>query len=209
MPPLLTNLKNSFLKAVALIIIVALCLCALTACSKNEDSGDTEYSLYIKSVEYGDDGETLTVRVGLSATPRALNGIAAERTYALNRVDYWWNEVENTFTFDGTALYGAVNAAVTPDEREFDGVTYSHLKIVFDYVTIYKSTESQGTVTRSGKNYIHTFNVNDGETACTLTRKTPYTAAWYATLAVVGVVLAAALCFILSRGHYGGRKNER
>lgn len=201
------SLKKSFFKAITAFFILVLCTGMLFACDKQESEVQTEYGLYISDLSYDEDSLTLTVHVGLGDGNRKLDGITAHREYALTRKNAYWNLVENTFTLDGSAIYSVVNSALTQDELNHDGKFYSCLKIVFDYVTIYKSTKSDGNVTASGKNYVHSFTVTEsGNTYAVLTRETPFTAAWYATLICAGIAVAAvAVAVMLARGNYARR----
>ncbi|MCQ2602916.1 MAG: hypothetical protein MJ193_03190 [Clostridia bacterium] len=158
----------------------------------------------IKSIGYADDTIIVTVKIGKE---RIVGNAQLDNT--VEKKNSFFNITKNTYQIDGVAIYGGIVGNLTQDELNFDGKTYSHLKIVFDYDTINKSTKSNGDLSKDGKHFVHSFVLDDGQNNITLERETPNTAVWYETLIGCAVALMIIVATIVAlKGKYGREKDE-
>jgi hypothetical protein len=173
------------------------------ACNQVEPDTAT-YGVYLKSAEVVD-GQCV-VHLSRSGSDEALGqsqiAIVEEKGHFVNTYTY-------TVTFDGEAIFCAVQSRLTQDGTILNGAEYSTLKIVYDYATIYKSIKSDGEHSKSGRNYVHSFDVSNGPFEATLTRKIPRQSTWYAVLlGGAGAVIVAFVVAHLVRGKYCRKTQE-
>ncbi len=181
-----------------------LCIGVFCSCNANPEIENEAYDLSIKSISYADDLIIVTVKIG---DERVVG--TAQRENVVEKKNSFFNVTKNTYKIDGVAIYGGIVNALSQDELNHDGKTYSHLKIVFDYATIYKSTKSDGELSKDGKYFVHSFVLDDGVNGILLERETPATAVWYETLICVAVALLIIVATIVAlKGKYGRKKDE-
>lgn len=181
-----------------------LCIGVFCSCNAKNDNESDVFNLSIKLVEYADDLIIVSVEIG---DERVVG--TAERKSFVEKENSFFNVTKSVYEIDGVAIYGGIVDELTQDELNFGGKTYSHLKIVFDYDTIYKSTKSDGEISRDGKYYVHSFVLDDSLNNVLLERETPNTAVWYETLMGSAVALIIIVATIVAlKGKYGRKKDE-
>ena len=146
---------NHLSKTLILIILLALVF-TLVACNEVEPSNST-YGVYLKSASV-EDG-VCTVRLSRSAKGDSLG---ESQIVVEGEEDHFFTHYVYSVTFDGEAIFCAVEQLLTQDGTILDGAEYSTLKIVYDYDTIYKSIKSDGVHTKSGRTNTHSFEVSKG-----------------------------------------------
>jgi hypothetical protein len=185
--------------------IILLLLVGLVAVGCNStDTPPATYGVYVKSVTVEDD--VCTVRLSRSGKGESLQ----DSVIAVEEVGgSFFDTYIYTVSFDGGATFSAVNHLLTQDVTILEGKEYSTLKIVYDYDTIYKSIKSDGEHSKSGRNYVHSFDVSNGPFEATLTRNIPRQSTWYAVLlGGAGAVIVAFVVAHLVRGKYGRKTQE-
>lgn len=195
------NLKNSFRIAV-LIVSIVLCLIALSACDDVSETNDYDYVLRVKSVEIVD-GEVV-VHVDKSGDGDEIVG--TEGVYRVwTEYGDFYNEIKTVFDFDGETIFSATENFLAQYGGNYGVEDFSSLKIVFDYDTIYKSTKSDGEVSKVGGGYVHSHEIVRGENSFTLERRYPRSSSWYGLTAGVAVfaVVVAGVAVLIKRGKYG------
>lgn len=195
------NLKNSFRIAV-LIVSIVLCLIALSACDDVSETNNYDYVLRVKSVEIVD-GEVV-VHVDKSGDGDEIVG--TEGVYRVwTEYGDFYNEIKTVFVFDGETIFSATENFLAQYGGNYGVEDFSSLKIVFDYDTIYKSTKSDGEVSKVGSGYVHSHEIERGENSFTLERRYPRSSAWYGLTAGVAVfaVVVAGVVVLIKRGKYG------
>lgn len=193
---------NHLSKTLILIILLALTL-TLVACNEVEPSNST-YGVYLKSASV-EDG-VCTVRLSRSAKGDSLG---ESQIVVEGEEDHFFTHYVYSVTFDGEAIFCAVEQLLTQDGTILDGAEYSTLKIVYDYDTIYKSIKSDGVHTKSGRTNTHSFEVSKGPFEVHLNRQTPRQSTWYAVL--IGGAVATVVAFSIAhlvRGKYGRKTQE-
>lgn len=198
--------KNKFLTACACVILLMTIACLLCAC--NDDAAvsngadNPKYSLYLQGFFYAEDGETFYAVVGMNRTTREVvvpenndaPPVFVQRTsYFVAADGIWFDKGTTVYGLEPSAIYSAVSAILTQEDAQYDGVTYNRLKVAFRYATIYKSIESEGILSRSGRQYLHTFYLDESSdyTEITFVRRAQNSATWYSVLASASVLFAA------------------
>ena len=175
----------------------------LVGCNEIEPDTAT-YGIYLQSAEVVDG--VCVVRLSRNAKGESFGDsqivVSGDKGHFVNLYTY-------TVSFDGEAIFCAVSDRLTQDGTILNGAEYSTLKIVYDYATIYKSIKSDGYYTKSGRNHVHSFEVNEEPFQEVLTREIPRQSTWYAVL--IGVAGAVVVVFVIAksvRGKYGRKTQE-
>jgi len=197
---------------VLLIIVLLLSSIFLCSCNKDKVYSDDERCLYLAGLSYDEDTLTVTATVSLSGgtdqrIPNAYISLKSES----QSVNVFFLKYITNISYNEQTIFSAVDNFVTQEQRKIDGTLYSTLKVVYTYGTIYKSTTSNGTVIKSGRNYYHNFNVEnlDEIKQIRLERKAPYSASWYILLTAIALVLGVVIVVItVIRGKHGRTKEE-
>ncbi len=195
------NLKNLFRIAV-LIVSIVLCLFALSACDDVSEPDNYEYVLCVKTVE-AVDGEVV---VSLNKSGDGDKIVGTESVYRVwTEYGDFYNEIKTAFDFDGETIFSATEKFLAQYGGKYGVEDFSSLKIVFDYDTIYKSTKSDGEVSKEGDGYVHSYEIERGENTFTLERRYPRSSSWYGLTAgiAVFVIVVAGVVVLIKRGKYG------
>ncbi len=186
-------------KAFVAIIILA-CLISLAACNDiSNESGEREYGLKIAALRFDESG-VCYVYVGLSSD---LEGSLAKATYSSRVIDdgMWMKKQLLEVKLNESETNLRVQEALSEEQLTHNGVKYDKIKVVFRYDTVYKSVKSEAPVLRSGRYYMHCFELgNGGDVAIRLERSAANSANWYVMLAICGLVIMMILTFISLRG---------
>lgn len=192
------NGNHAAVKWSALIVLAAV-LCALPLLTACDEKGRTEYFLtseittYLYSLEESDG--VLLARFALQESDEVygtVNGYA-EENYAPDGAFYNRNSLAVVLSADAArdAVAQYLSAEGAPS------VPAGGLKILLDYVTMDGRIVSDGEVSLSGGNYVHTAAENgEGELSLTVVARYPYYTAWYAvaaSAAVAAITVAAAV----------------
>ena len=197
------NHSSKILTALFLVVI----LFVLVGCNQIDDTGSTTWydcGVYVQSVVV-EDG-VCTVQLARTETDlmvgRSVIAVCMAEDVFFDRYDY-------TVTFDGNAIFSAVEGLLQQDVTLLNGQEYSTLKIIYDYDTIYKSMKSNGNHQNSDDKYHHLFEVERAPFKADLTRTVANQSAWYG-VAIGGalVLLAIGLTLTYIRGKYGRKKQE-
>ncbi len=204
-----TFFKKSLSKAVPIALIASVCFFVLlfSACNGSGNATpDGTYALYYKIAGYDENARSIDVDVYITKSDdtKLLENAPYFRRSRTEK-GFWFNTNYLDVTVDSSMLYSALDAALTPDERQINGETYSDLKVFLRYDTIYKSYVSNGERTREGRTYIHKLALADnGESASfALSREYPNSANWYAVLLggalPLGVIATAVMVLTLKK----------
>lgn len=199
------NLKNSFRIAVLVALVCALTL-ALSACDSVDDGAEYLYFLNVDSVENVDG--TLIVRLSPSVeeSEKTLDGVSTLRTVSVSRKNAFYDRVEYTFSFDGEAIFSATENFLAQYGANLGVETYSNLKIVFDYATIYKSTKSDCVATERNGKYVHSSEIFKANTEFKLYRDFAHSSSWYGlTAGIAAAMVLVVVVVLVKRGKYGGK----
>ena len=176
----------------------------LVACNDTSDRVSYVYGVYIKSIEVSDG--VCIVRLSRNESEY----LVGESSIDISTVSGdFFDEYIYDVAFDGKAIFSAVEECLAQNGTLLDGQNISTLKIIYDYDTIYKSMKSDSAVTKNGKNYTHSFVVEQAPFDVTLTRDVPCQSAWYG-VAIAGAVVLLGILITLTyvRGKYGRKKDE-
>lgn len=180
-------------------IIVLSSMTLLCACDKTSQD-DAEYGLYLKRIDYDEETLTMTAIVALtSAEDGALDGVKAGWHWEKYAIDSFYNGYEYRINLNPSAIFSAVDASLTQEQRKKDEVEFVVLKVAFEYATIYKSMTGSGTRVKSGKYFLHDFALDESQTDATvnLALRTHNSATWYGVLIAVTVALFAGVLLIV------------
>ncbi len=182
-------------------IICLFCAISLTACNsglKKPAQEDREYFLYIGGYIYDDGNETVTAIVKMSTAQKdGATNIDAKATWRILNYadDIWYNKQNVKISLQSNAVFGEAKALAGDEVFEKDGKTYNVLKVALRYDTIYKHIKSDGEIVKSGRYYLHTFDIDEEEHTQTfeLNFKSQNSASWYSVLISCCIALAVAL----------------
>lgn len=197
------NHSSKIITALFLVVI----LFALVGCNQVDGTDNVtryDYGVYVQSVIV-EDG-VCTVRLARTETDLMV-GVSV---VAVSMVEDGFFDMYNyTITFDGNAIFSAVEGIIQQDVTLLNGQKYSTLKIIYDYDTIYKSMKSQGNTQKSDGKYYHSFEVERALFRAGITRAVANQSVWYG-VAIGGAVLLLAVGLTLTyiRGKYGRKKQE-
>lgn len=191
-------------KILTLILLLAV-LVTLVACNSVSDLVPYAYGVYISDVAVDENG-VCTVRLSRGETDYLVG------ESVINVAVYeegFWARYTYDVSFDGKAIFSAVEECLAQNGTLLNGQQFSTLKIIYDYDTIYKSMKSNNSATKNGKSYKHSFVVEKEPFVATLTRDVPRQSAWYG-VAIAGavVLLSGGLTLTYARGKYGRKKDE-
>jgi len=179
---------------------------------KDKVNSEADVKVYLNGLLYDKGTSTITAVVGINGEKGTeLDGVSAHVIVKSEDVDVFYIKYISEIKYNKESIFSAVENSLTLEQRNFEGVTYSTLKVNFSYATIYKSTKSDGVVTKSGKVYYHTYaidNVNE-DAFVLLNRESPYAAMWYLALgdsvAFVGILV---LLVIIIKGKRNGKEGN-
>ena len=191
-------------KALTIILLLALVLTCV-ACNSVSDLVPSAYGVYINSVVVDDNG-VCTVRLSRGETDYLVG--ESQINIAIYEEGFWTRYTYDV-SFDGKAIFSAVEEALAQDGTLLNGQKYSTLKVIYDYDTIYKSIKSDAKPIKADGKYSHLFQVEKAPFHASLERELARQSVWYGT-AIAGavVVLAIALTLTYFRGHYGRKKEN-
>ena len=183
---------------IILVLMVLLSISFLCyACSSSEE--DTKYYIYVKNYVYDEDTNTVTAVLGF--TTESDKEISSEAVFdsSSTQDNVFYYKQTTYISFSTSIFYLKVDEIFTDDIKYHNDVLYNNTKFRVDYVTSLKSIKSDGKVTRSGKDYIHSYDATNGNMNITLTRRYANQASWYGVLigcSVAGLTigLVIALC---------------
>ena len=175
------------------------------ACNSVSDLVPSVYGVYINSVVVDENG-VCTVRLSRGETDYLVG--ESQINIAIYEEGFWTRYTYDV-SFDGKAIFSAVEETLAQDGTLLNGQEYSTLKVIYDYDTIYKSIKSEGVRTKVSGNYVHSFEVDKTPFNTQLTRVMPRQSVWYG-VAIAGavVILAVALTLTYCRGKYGRKQEE-
>ncbi len=200
--------KRTMCLAVCLLCILSL-LIALCGCAPKNDEGEksfVERNLYLQSTAFLEDGETIVVYVGfVGESKNVLEGVKVGWESSSGVYNTWYNQSNTLITLSPSTIFSAVNALIPQEERIFDGIEYSVLKVYLKYDTIYKSIKSDAqTIAKSGKYYVHLFDIASDVTAWSynLQLKQQNSASWYSVLiaSCIGVCAISVGIYLSIKG---------
>lgn len=205
-------MKKLLTRLLLIVIVGALCV-GFCACNKGKEQQGDNSVVYFTYIEYDSAEAVMIAHISQShSTASEAKNIALENvefkrnSQSVQDGEFWLNYEVNYF-IDGEQLFSVVNSFITQDDIIRDEIIYDRLKIVFDYVTIYKSTVSDGDVVKSGRNYVHKCEVTAQETVLTFSRRSPYAASWYSL--VVSIVLTVVAVGVCAYCAFGGKYGKR
>lgn len=188
----------------------------LSSCNNTGEEERKTYSrsLYFGGLEYLSDEQTVVAVVALSGENEdKLEGVDAVWDINSYKINVWYNGSRTEITVLPSAIFSALQKIIPQESLIKDGVEYDRLKVEIRYDTIYKSIKSNGQVERTGKNYIHSFELDEQSDSRTLILelKNPNTANWY-TMLIVCAIVAIIVCVLIYLSIKGGlwqkKKNE-
>lgn len=207
------------LSAIIVTVICLFCVILLAACdsgSKKPTEEDRDYFLYIGGYIYSDEDSTVIAVLKMSSSQ---DGTAVKldenaHWHIVNFADdIWFNKQNVEIAVDGAKVYDSVRTHSDGAIFENDGKTYNFLKVALRYDTIYKSIKSDGKISKTGRYYSHTFDINETEQTQTfgLHLRTQNSASWYSVL-IAGCILLAIVLIGATSAIKGGvwqkKKNE-
>lgn len=201
--------KTTVLRLAATIAIVLAALAMLCGCNTSKEPKVTEYSPHIRIAElsYDDADDSVTAYALLmDSEEEAVEGVTLKMLYAVSDLNSFYKRETITIYADQAAIFSAVDAALTQDERMHDGKTYNRLKVVLRYDTIRRSMSSDAEVVKSGNTYMHLFELDgeEGETVYTIAFKSADTGVWYSVAAagaVLVLVIVLTIIFAVRKKH--------
>lgn len=207
-------------KTLSVLFLVGIVLCLaifLSACDKTDEQKSAEENsrpLYFKGLEYLPDEQTAIAVVSFKGEENEiLQCVDAMWNSASYKINAWYNGSTTEITVSPSAIFSAVQEVIPQESLLIDGVEYNRLKVEIRYDTIYKSIKSDGRVMRSGKKYIHSFEL-DGQSesrTLTLTLQNPDTANWYTMLiacAIAAIIICVLIYLAVKGGLWQKKKNE-
>lgn len=182
--------------SILLVLVVLVLSCAMLFACNNQDDEDVTRAIYYYGIEYPEDSDVAVVYITFSQTDTMIEGIDGVWHSDVKNDGAFYQVSTSTITYDEGAIFSAVENFIPQEDLVHDDVEYKGLKVVLRYATIYKSIKSDGTLTKSGNNYVHTFDINeDGEEGgFTLTMRSARSAVWFGMLA--GIAVGVALCIV-------------
>lgn len=201
---------------VALLVLCAFFLFALTACNGDAQTSDapTERALYLNAISYDEENLTVVVTVTFAgAEDKKLDCPQSVWTSERGSDGVWYNKSLTSVQISPLSIFSAADARVPQEERINDDVEYNSLKVYLRYDTMYKSIKSDAEqVVRNGRYYLHFYEMNaqDDIKTLTLEMRTQNSAAWYSILAVCAVVFLAVCItvFALIKSRAAKRADE-
>lgn len=191
--------------------MILTCLFSLSACDDVEQTSEYGYFLAVESVSEKDGEVQVKLILSTAENDNTLDMVKANCFVAVERDGFFYDKAEYIFRLDGESIFSATEDFLALYGTNYAVEDFSSLKIVFDYVTIYKSTKSDGVRLESGKKYVHSFEIENTDNVFVLDRRIAHSSAWYgvtiiATVCAVGAVIAVA---VIKRGKYGRKNEER
>lgn len=195
-----------------LVVIMLLSSSVILFACNSEDDEDVARAIYYYGIEYPEDSDIAIVYVTFSQTDTLIEGVEGIwHSDGYNDGSFYKVSV-STITYDESAIFSAMKKLVPQEDLVHDGVEYKGLKVVMRYATIYKSIKSDATITKSGRNYVHTFDIREdgGEGGFTLTMRSARSAVWYGMLVGIacGVALIILVAHCLSKGGKWQKKKQ-
>ena len=196
------KLVRAFLITILLMVVVT----AFSACNdanNNADDGDT-YFVKLSSCVY--DEEESKVKAVMAFTLNQSESIGTLCHLTIEKsVDAWFETYSYRYVIEDNLYDNAAAAASVILERE---VAKSELEVSYNYVTIYKSFTSDGTVTKINKNYVHNWALNaDEEAQLNIWLRTERREVWYAV--VIGGAMVLTSVVVLSIFLYKRKNSEK
>lgn len=176
-------------------IVVVLSCIMLFACNAQEGE-DSVREIYYYGMEYPEDSEIAIVYVTFSKTDTLIEGVEGVWHSELKNDGAFYQVSTSTVSYNDGAIFSAVENFIPQENLIHDGIEYKGLKVVLRYATIYKSIKSDGNLTMSSGNYVHTFDIQEGgeDGGFTLTMRSARSAVWYGML--LGIAVGVALCIV-------------
>ncbi|MCQ2409152.1 MAG: hypothetical protein MJ068_01250 [Clostridia bacterium] len=194
------------------LLIISIFLLFVSCNRETENPGEYLKDLYIVDKSFNEDEQIMTVVIGFAGQEeKKLPDEVSARIYSEVFSDgAFYKESETEITVNGTSIFSAVNNMLTQDEKIYNGMEYSCLKVEFQYATIYKSIISKGIISKQGKYYVHRFMIDEtaSDQTISLVQRQQNSAAWYGTLAgcaVAVMLIVSMVCVIIRRKN--GKQN--
>jgi len=207
-------MRRSTTKTISIIFMVLFICTSLfvfTSCNKQTETNN-ERDLYIVDTSFNEDEGYMMVTLGFAGTEDRKLNLSQKVSYlGASQKDGSYYTISNySYSLNGVAIYSAVDNLLTQDEKFYNGTLYSSLKLQLQYATIYKSIKSEGVITKQGRYYIHTFEIDPllEEQDVKLSIRQANSAAWYGTLvgSAVGLMVIIGGVLVWRKKH--GQSNQ-
>ena len=195
--------KRNFIKIstmrMATVFLIIFALFALSSCNA-EYVSESKQSYYAYGVEgyAADDSSSGYVRIGFTAdvsTENLMADVVVSCEKFVKRT-FWFSYSKYVYNIDGVVLKTAVDSYITTlGNEKLENVQSVDLKVLYQYATIYKSTTTNGALTKQGKNCIHNWEFNQNEdVAVEIELRNEIRASWYTV--IIGVALLSLAVFV-------------
>lgn len=209
-------MKRGF-KILMAIIFTALMLFSFCACNAAKP---IEQNLFVMLVEATatPDSQEGTLRIGFTSNENAENKLndVAVKLVKTREYSFLFYRTKYVYTTDTLKLVSAARNLILNSDaysQEVKNVKDQNLKVLFRYVTIYKSVETNGSSFEQNKNFVHTWTFSpDDNFYIEMTQRAEFRAVWYALLigaAILALLVSVPLTIIRSRKKFDKTENEK
>lgn len=192
-------MRKSSAKRIISVLLVAIILATasgmLFACDeKSEENAPIERSIYVYKIDLPEQSDVANVYVSFSKGElgQKIDGVSAKWESESYKINVWYNGSNSYFTLNPDSIFSALREQLPQESLIKDDVVYNRLKVIFRYDTIYKSIKSDGEVSRNGRTYTHTFELDEASKEVTykLSVRSANSASWYSVLIASALMVA-------------------